>query len=68
MSVARTSEISATSTKSFDDALRQGVSRAVKTLRNVKQAWVKDQEVEVEGDKIVRYKVNMKVTFVLDDE
>jgi dodecin len=68
MSVARTSEISATSTKSFDDALRQGVSRAVKTLRNVKQAWVKDQEVEIEGDKIVRYKVNMKVTFVLDDE
>ena len=68
MSVARTSEISATSTKSFDDALRQGVARAVKTLRNVKQAWIKDQEVEVENDKIVRYKVNMKVTFVLDDE
>ena len=68
MSVARTSEISATSTKSFDDALRQGVARAVKTLRNVKQAWVKDQEVEIENDKIVRYKVNMKVTFVLDNE
>jgi flavin-binding protein dodecin len=68
MSVARTTEISATSTKSFDDAVKLGVGRAIKTLRNVKQAWVKDQEVEIESDKIVRYKVNMKITFVLDDE
>jgi flavin-binding protein dodecin len=68
MSVARTTEISATSTKSFDDAVRIGVGRAVKTLRNVRQAWVKDQEVEIKNDKIVAYKVNMKITFVLDDE
>lgn len=54
-------------TKSFDDAIRQGVARAVKTLRNVKQVWVKDQEVEVENGKIAAYKVNMKITFVLDD-
>lgn len=68
MSVARTTEISATSTKSFDDAMKQGVGRAVKTLRNVKQAWIKDQEVMIENDKIVSYKVNMKITFVLDDD
>lgn len=68
MSVARTTEISATSTKSFDDAVKQGVGRAVKTLRNVRQAWIKDQEVNIENDKIVSYKVNMKITFVLDDE
>jgi hypothetical protein len=67
MSVARTTEISSTSTKSFDDAVRVGVSRATQTLRNVRQAWVKDQEVMVENDKITVYKVNMKITFVLDD-
>ncbi|HKY96146.1 MAG TPA: dodecin family protein [Kiloniellales bacterium] len=67
MSVARTTEISATSTKSFEDAIKLGVGRAVKTLRNVRQAWVKDQEVVVENDKITAYKVNMKITFVLDD-
>jgi flavin-binding protein dodecin len=67
MSFARTTEISATSTKSFDDAVRQGVVRATKTLRNVRQAWVKDQEVMVENDKITVYKVNLKITFVLED-
>jgi flavin-binding protein dodecin len=67
MTVARTTEISSTSTKSFEDAVREGVSRATKTLRNVRQAWVKDQEVMVENDKITVYKVNMKITFVLDD-
>ena len=67
MSFARTTEMSATSAKSFDEAIRQGVARAIKTLRNVKQVWVKDQEVAVENDKIVAYKVNMKITFVLDD-
>jgi hypothetical protein len=67
MSVARVTEISSTSTKSFEDAIRQGIARSVKTLRHVKGAWIKEQEVSIEGDQIVAYKVIMKVTFVLDD-
>jgi dodecin len=67
MSVARIIEMSATSTKSFEDALQQGVARATKTLRNVKSAWVKEQRVDIEGGKIVSYQVNMVVTFILDD-
>jgi dodecin len=67
MSVARVVEISSTSTKSFEDAMQQGVVRATKTLRNVRSAWIKEQEVRIEGDRIVDYKVNMLVTFVLDD-
>ena len=68
MSVARTVEISARSQKSFEDAVAQGVDRATKTLRNVKSAWIKEQEVDIKDNKIVGYKVHMKVTFVLDDE
>jgi dodecin len=67
MSVARNTEISATSTQSFEDAINQGLERATKTLRNVKSAWIKDQEVMIENDRIVTYKVVMVVTFVLDD-
>ena len=67
MSVARVVEISSTSTKSFEDAMQQGITRATKTLRNVRSAWVKEQEVRIEGDRIADYKVNMLVTFVLDD-
>jgi dodecin len=67
MSVARVVEISATSTKSFEDAMQQGIARATKTLRNVKSAWIKEQEVRIEGDRIADYKVNMLVTFVLED-
>ena len=67
MSVARNTEISATSAQSFEDAIRQGVARATKTLRNVRGAWVKEQEVSVQGDQITEYKVVMVVTFVLDD-
>jgi flavin-binding protein dodecin len=66
MSVARVVEISSTSTKSFEDAVVQGIDRANKTLRNVKSAWVKEQEAEVNDGKVVAYKVNLKVTFVLD--
>jgi dodecin len=66
MSVARISEISSTSAKSFDDAIQQAVKRAAKTLRNVKSAWIKDQQVRIEGSKIVEYQVVMKFTFVLD--
>jgi dodecin len=68
MSVASISEIKATSPKSFDDALKQGVKRASKTLRNVKSAWIMDQEVRVgENGEITEYMVHLKVTFVLDD-
>ena len=67
MSVAKISEISASSPKSFDDALRAGVKRASKTLENVTGAWIQDQEVVVTNGKIVEYKVRMKITFVLKD-
>ena len=67
MSVARVTEISATSTTSFDDAVEKGVARAAKTLRNVKSAWVKEQRASVEGDKITHYQVNLMVTFLLED-
>ena len=67
MSVARNTEISSTSTESFEDAIRQGLDRATRTLRNVKSAWIKDQEVMLDNGQIVTYKVVMVVTFVLDD-
>ena len=68
MSVARISEIKATSTESFDDAIKQGVKRAVQTLRNVKSAWVVNQDVRVDDDgEISEYRVHLKVTFILDD-
>ena len=68
MSVATISEIKASSTESFDDAIRQGVSRAVKTLRNVKSAWVANQDVRIdEAGNIAEYRVQLKVTFILDE-
>jgi dodecin len=67
MSIAKVSEISATSSKSFEDALKQGLARANKTLRNVKAAWVKEQQVHVSKGSITEYQVNMVVTFVIDD-
>jgi len=67
MSVAKISELSSTSSKSFDDAINKGLSRANKTLRNIKSAWVKEQQVRVSKGKVVEYQVNMLVTFVLDD-
>lgn len=67
MSVARITEISASSTKSFDDAVKEGVKRANKTLKNVRGAWIEDQEVEIDKGKIIEYRVKMKVTFVLED-
>ena len=65
MSVARVTEIIASSPKSFDDALDIGVSRACKTLDDVKGAWIKDQKIEIEGGKITAYRVTLMVTFVL---
>jgi flavin-binding protein dodecin len=67
MSVARITEISSASDTSFEDAIRQGVARAASTLRNVRSAWVKEQEVQVENGQITRYKVVMKITFVLEE-
>ena len=68
MSVAKISEIKASSEKSFEDAIQQGITRANKTLKNVKSAWVKDFEVMVDEDgQISEYRVLMKVAFVLTD-
>ncbi len=67
MSVARVTEIIASSKKSFDDAVKIGVDRACKTLDNVTGAWVQDQKLSVQKGKIVEYRVNLKITFVLKD-
>ncbi len=67
MSVARVTEITAASPNSFDDAIRTGIARAIKTLQNVKGAWIQDQELVIDGDEISEYKVHMKVTFILTD-
>ena len=67
MAVARVTEISSTSPKSFDDAIQQGVARATKTLRNVRSAWVKEQRVDIKNTQIVEYQVNLMLTFVLED-
>ncbi len=67
MSTAKVSEISATSTKSFQDALEQGIVRANKTLRNVRGAWIKEQQIRVKEGSITEFQVNMMVTFVIDD-
>lgn len=67
MSVAKVSEISSTSPKSFEDAVQQGLARAAKTLRGIQAAWIKEQRVRCDNGRIVEYQVNMMVTFVIDD-
>ena len=67
MSVAKVSEISSTSSKSFDDAVQQGIARASKTVRNIRSAWVKEQHVRCDKGKVTEYQANMMVTFVIDD-
>lgn len=67
MAVAKVEEISATSEKNFDDAIRVGVARAAKTLRNVTSAWVSEQHVRVGKNGKLEFQVNLKVTFVLED-
>lgn len=67
MSVAKVTEIIASSPESFDDAVQKGIKRASKTLENIRSAWVKDLKVEVEKGKITEYRVTMKVSFVLKD-
>lgn len=67
MSVARVTEISTSSTKSFEDAIEKGIDRASKSLRNVQSAWIKEQQVNVKEGAISEYRVHMLVTFILDD-
>jgi dodecin len=67
MSVARVTELSATSQTGFEDAINQAVARATKTLRGVEGAWIKDQNVLIEDGNIVGYKVNVEITFVLEE-
>ncbi len=67
MSVAKVTEIIASSPKSFEDAVNRGVERAHKTLKNVRGAWIAEQQVKVEDGKIKEYRVTMRVTFVLKD-
>ena len=67
MSVARVTEITSSSNKSFEDAIEQGIVRAAKTLKNVEGAWIQEQKVVVENGQITAYRVNMKVTFILTD-
>ena len=67
MSVAKVIEISSTSPSSFDDAVKQGIARAAKSVRNIQSAWVQDQRVTVKDNAVHEYQVNLKVTFLLDD-
>jgi hypothetical protein len=68
MSVAKITEIQSSSPKSFEDALKTGIARAEKTLRNLTGAWVKSQKVVIEKGKVTEYRVLLKVTFVLQDK
>jgi flavin-binding protein dodecin len=67
MPIARVTELSATSEQSFEDAINQAINRASQTLRNVESAWVKDMNVLIENGNIKGYKVNLAITFVLED-
>ena len=66
MSIARVTEISSTSTQSFEDAIQQGLARATSTLRGVTSAWIKEQQVRLRDGKVAEYQVNMQITFVLE--
>lgn len=67
MSIAKVTEVISSSSKSFDDAVEQGVSRAAKTLKGITSAWVADQKVTVKNGKVDEYRVVLKITFVLED-
>jgi flavin-binding protein dodecin len=68
MSIAKVSEIIASSPKSFDDALKAGIARAQKTLKNVKSAWVENQQVKLDDKgQILEYRVQLKITFILEE-
>jgi flavin-binding protein dodecin len=65
MSVAKIIEVSAASTESFQDAVEKGIARASETVEDIRGAWIKEQQVRVENGKIVEFRVDMKVTFIL---
>jgi hypothetical protein len=68
MTISRTTEIKSSSTASFDDAMKKGIARALKTLKNVKGAWIENQEVLIDAKgKISEYRVQMKITFILEE-
>lgn len=67
MSVAKIIEISSESSEGFEDAVRQGIARASKTIDQIKGAWVSEQKVKVEDGKVVAYQVNLRITFVLEE-
>ncbi|CAG7857555.1 hypothetical protein MCAMS1_02424 [biofilm metagenome] len=66
MTIAKVSEVTSSSTHSFEDAIQKGIERAGKTVRGIQGAWIQEQKVVVNNDKIVEYRVNMKISFVLD--
>ncbi len=66
MTIAKVSEVSSSSTKSFEDAINIGIERASKTIRGIQGAWIQEQKVVVDNGKIIEYRVNMKISFVLD--
>jgi dodecin len=68
MSVAKITEISSTSTVSFEDAIKQGITRASKTIRNIRSAWIKEQQLRLDNNVVAEYQVNMLLTFVIDEE
>ena len=65
MSIVKVTEVTSSSKKSFEDAIRVGIKRAGKTIENIKGAWIQEQTVAVSGDKVTEYRVNMKISFVL---
>lgn len=67
MSVAKVIEISARSTESFEDAVRKGIKKASETVQGIQAAWIKEQQVDIQNDTITGYRVNMKVTFLIND-
>ena len=67
MSVAKVTEISSSSPKSIEDAVEKGIARASKTIRNITGAWIQEQKMVVEGGRVIEWRVNMKVSFILED-
>ena len=68
MSVAKVIEITSSSSESFETAIREGIARASKTLKNIEGAWIKEQQVSIKDGRITGYRVNMMVTFILDGD
>lgn len=67
MSIAKVTEITASSNVSFEDAVQMGINRAAKTIENLQSAWIKDHEVAIKDGKITEYRVRLKLTFILND-